>query len=175
MWYIYNVLLCPCMTIILAILEQHVFTSFLSQAFIANYEVYSDWIDRFSLECRKRIGFALQWNPGHQLNKITPILLRTISFVPTKSSYFAGHSVPSDKFWYIVNSAFRRALKKSKVILVWEYWMSIRAYRIDYQPLFGKWARAPLPNALSPNVLLGEGRPDTRERRKLSLTCVRFP
>ena len=62
------------MTIILAILEQHVFTSFLSQAFIANYEVYSDWIDRFSLECRtcrKRIGFALQWNPGHQLNKIT--------------------------------------------------------------------------------------------------------
>ena len=34
--------------------------------------------------------------------------------------------------------------------------------RIDYQPLFGKWARAP-----PPKVLLG--RPDTRDRRKSSL------
>ena len=37
-------------------------------------------------------------------------------------------------------------------------------YRLDYQPLFGKGARAPPPNSL-----LGEGRPDTRERRKSSL------
>ena len=35
--------------------------------------------------------------------------------------------------------------------------------RLDYQPLFGKGARAPPPS------LLGEGRPDTRERRKSSL------
>ena len=35
--------------------------------------------------------------------------------------------------------------------------------RLAYQPLFGKGARAPPPKAL------GEGRLDTRERRKSSL------
>ena len=38
--------------------------------------------------------------------------------------------------------------------------------RLDYQPLFGKGARAP------PRTLLGEGRPDTRERRKSSLVSI---
>ena len=38
--------------------------------------------------------------------------------------------------------------------------------RLDYQPLFGKGARAPPPNWA---VLLGDARPDTRERRKTSL------
>ena len=37
--------------------------------------------------------------------------------------------------------------------------------RLDYQPLFGKWARAPPTN--------GEGRPDTKERRKSSLNMQR--
>ena len=35
---------------------------------------------------------------------------------------------------------------------------------LDYQPLFGKGACAPPPNSL-----LGEGRPDTRERQISSL------
>ena len=42
----------------------------------------------------------------------------------------------------------------------------IFACRLDYQPLFGKWACAP-------PLLLGEVRPDTRERQKSSL--LRLP
>ena len=46
--------------------------------------------------------------------------------------------------------------------------MRRRYLRLDHKPLFGKGARAPHPKA---RVLLGEGRrPDTRDRRKSSLT-----
>ena len=40
------------------------------------------------------------------------------------------------------------------------FWFSFLLLGLDYQPLFGKGSRVP--------PLLGEGRPDTRERRKLS-------
>ena len=53
-----------------------------------------------------------------------------------------------------------------RYVIVVRCQLGVHCIRLDFQPLFGKRARAP-----SPNSLFGEERrPHTRERRKSSLT-----
>ena len=76
----------------------------------------------------------------------------------------------------------------ASLVIQWQ-WPVRQRSRLDYQPLFGKWARPSSPDQkrrmnkimhwrhrhdfplTRPAVLLGKGRPDKRERRKSSLSA----
>ena len=137
--------------------------------FVACYVYFSKQPKASNVKERKIWIFVAQSSNFHFIGTLRPISslrLKILRVAPNfydltcfASCFTASYWQEADQVrrtFFVVAIGGRRALSP------------LRHPRLDYQPLFGKGARAPPPNS----SLLGEGRPDTRERRKSSLCAI---